>query len=284
MKWFRLFQYLTLQVEPTGACNLDCKICMRRNLERPVSSLSLDNFKRILDSGNFRYVGLHGWGEPLLNQQVFDMVKYAESKGVFTNLTTNGTLISENIDNILNSGLREIAFGVYDKELFLSQSLSQIEQLIREKRRCGFRNPKTYLDITIYQENQGQIPEIVKLVPELQIDAVILHRLFNVYKVDTTLNYLSIEEEERLFVEVRELAKTLKLELYLPPKHSFPCRIVKRSIFVTAQGEVTPCCFLPEFSLGNALQEGIGEIMRSKVYTDFVRNMKKHPICSKCQW
>ena len=284
MKSFSLFRCLTLQVEPTGACNLDCKICMRRNLERPVSSLSFDNFKRILDSGSFHYVGLHGWGEPLLNQQLFDMIKHAESKGVSTNLTTNGTLVEENIDSIFSSGLREIAFGVYDKELFLAHSLPQIRELIKEKKRHGFKHPKTYLDITIYQENVSQIPGLVKLASELQIDAVIVHRLFNVYKVDPALNYLSIEEEEKVFTEVRELARTLKLELYLPPKHSFPCRIVRRSIFVTVQGEVTPCCFLPELSLGNALERGVAEIMRSKAYIDFVKNMKKHPICSKCQW
>jgi MoaA/NifB/PqqE/SkfB family radical SAM enzyme len=257
---------------------------MRRNLERPIISLSFDNFKRILDSGNFRYVGLHGWGEPLLNQQLFEMIRYAESKGVSTNLTTNGTLVRENIDSIFSSGLREIAFGVYDKELFSAQSLPQIKELIQEKKRHDFKNPKTYLDITIYQGNLSQIPDLVKLAPELEIDAVILHRLFNVYKVDPASKYLSTGEEYELFANVRELAKALKLELYLPAKHSIPCRIVKRSIFVTAQGEVTPCCFLPEFSLGNALAQGVGEIMRSEVYADFLRNMKKHPICSECHW
>ena len=257
---------------------------MRRNLERPVCSLSLDSFKALLDSGRVRYVGLHGWGEPLLNQQLFDMIKYAESRGVFTNLTTNGTLVQENIDGILDSGLREIAFGVYDSELFLSQSLSQIKELTKEKKRRGFKNPRTYLDITVYQENLAQIPELVKLAPELQIDAVILHRLFNVCNVDTALKYPSIEAEEKLFAEVRALAKAFKLELYLPPKHSFPCRIVKRSIFVTVQGEVTPCCFLPEFSFGNALENGIEEIMRSKAYIDFIENMKQHPVCGKCRW
>ena len=284
VKWFRLFQYLTLQVEPTGACNLDCKICMRPNLERSITSLSFDNFKRILDSGSFRYVGLHGWGEPLLTQQLFEMIRYAESKGVSTNLTTNGTLVRENIDNIFSSGLKEIAFGIYDRELFAARSLPQIKELIGEKKKHNFRRPKTYLDITIHQGNLGQIAELIKLAPKLHIDAVILHRLFNVYKVDPASKYLSIEEEERLFAEAREWANTLKLELYLPPKHSFPCRIVRRSIFVTAQGEVTPCCFLPEFSLGNALEQGVEEIMRSKAYIDFVKNMKKHPICSKCRW
>ena len=280
---FRLFRYLTLQIEVTTSCNLDCKICMRRNLERPSSSLSLDDFKKVLDSGNFRYVGLHGWGEPLLNQQLFEMVRYAESKGVSANLTTNGTLVRENIDRIFSSGLREIAFGIYDKELFL-QSLPQIEELIREKSKRGFRIPKTYLDITVYKENLAQILDLVKLASELPVDAVILHRLFNVHKVDPSVEYISDDEEDELFVEVRRVAKMLKLETYLPPKHSFPCRIIKRSIFVTAEGKVTPCCFLPEFYVGNAFEQGVEKSMRSKAYTEFVRNAKRHPICSQCRW
>ena len=256
---------------------------MRRDLQRPTSFLSLDNFKSMLGSGNFRYVGLHGWGEPLLNQQLFEMIEYAEAKGVSTNLTTNGTLVRKNIDNILSSGLREIAFGIYDKELFL-QSLPQIEELVGEKRKRAFKIPKTYLDVTIYKENLAQILDIVRLASELPVDAVILHRLFNVYKVDPSIEYISGEEEDELFAEVRRLARRLKLELYLPPKHTYPCRIVKRSIFVTADGKVTPCCFLPEFYLGNAFEEGVGKVMRAKAYADFVKNMKQHPICSKCQW
>jgi MoaA/NifB/PqqE/SkfB family radical SAM enzyme len=284
MKWLGLLRYLTLQIEVTTSCNLDCKICMRHYLERPASSLSLDDFKKVLASGNFRYVGLHGWGEPMLNRQLFEMIGYAESSGVSTNLTTNGTLIGDKIDDVFASGLREIAFGIYDRELFL-KSLPRIKELVREKNRRRSKIPKTYLDITIYKENLAQIPELVgELAPEAAVDAVILHRLFNVHKVDPSLEYISVEEEDELFDKVRRLARTLKLEIYLPPKHSFPCRIVKRSIFVTAEGKVTPCCFLPEFYVGNAFEEGIQKSLRSKAYTEFVRNMKKHPICSQCRW
>ena len=283
MKWLKLFQYLTLQIEPTTACNLDCKICMRRNLERPTSFLSFDNFKKILDSGNFRYVGLHGWGESLLNKQLFEMIRYAESKGVSTNITTNGTLLQENIDNVLSGGLREIAFGIYDKELF-SKVAPQIEKLIQEKRKRNFKRPKTYLDVTIYNGNLDQIPELVRLVPKLGIDAVILHRLFNIQKVDPSAKYISEEEEEYLFAELRRSANSFRLELYLPPKHSYPCRIVKRSIFVTVEGKVTPCTYLPDLYLGDALAQGVSKVMHSDAYTNFVKNMKNHPTCSKCQW
>ena len=279
----KIFRYLTLQVEPTTACNLDCKICMRRNLERDATSLSVDDFKKILDSGSFRYVGLHGWGEPLLNPALFEMVMYAESKRVFTNLTTNGTLVRENIDRIFDSGLREIAFGVYDRELFLRIS-TQVEELIKEKERRGLEKPSTYLDITVYEGNLAQILDLVSLAAELQVDAAILHRLFNVHNVDPSMKYISRDEEEELFEEVRQLAERLGLEVYLPPSHSYPCRVVRSCIYVTAEGKVTPCCFLPDFYLGDALENGVGKIMRSKTYHSFVKNMKRHPICSRCEW
>ena len=113
------------------------------------STLSLDDFKRILKSGNFQYAGLHGWGEPLLNPHLFKMIEYAESKGVYTNLTTNGTLIGKYIDRVFGSGLREIAFGVYDNQLFQS-ILPQIKNIISERDRQGLKKPRVYMDIIPY--------------------------------------------------------------------------------------------------------------------------------------
>ncbi|MGB7532935.1 MAG: radical SAM protein [Halobacteriota archaeon] len=281
----RLFSYLTLQIEPTRKCNLNCKMCMRNNLEGPVGSLSLDNFKEIVDSYNFRYVALHGWGEPLLNREVFEMIKYAEAKGVHTNLTTNGTLIEENIGNVFDSGLREIAFGIYDKDALL-KFIPKLEKLMSKKAQLDSKTPKTYLDITIYAESYDEIPDMIKLAKEAGIDAVILHRLFNVYNVDPDVKYVSKNEEERLFHAVNELKKELKFEIYLPKRHSLPCRIVKYSVFVTYDGKLTPCCFLPEFSMGNVLESerGIGDILRSQEYRGFIKNMGVHPVCGKCGW
>ncbi len=245
------------------------------------SALSLDDFKKILKSGNFQYAGLHGWGEPLLNPRLFEMVEYAESQGIYTNLTTNGTLIRENIDRVFNSGLREIAFGVYDNRLFGS-ILPSIKELVREKKRRELKLPVIYIDITIYKENLDRIPDFLAYAAESGVDAVILHRLFNVYKVESAMEYISAKEEKGLFKELKRETRKRSLKLYLPPGHSLPCRVVKRSIFVTAGGKVTPCCFLSEFYLGDALKEGVKKVMSSKRYAGFVKSMTKHPICSRC--
>lgn len=280
---FNPFCQLTLQVEVTTACNLDCKICMRRGLNRPEKFLSIGDFKKILGSGRFRYVGLHGWGEPLLAPDLFDMVSYAESRGISTNLTNNGTIIQRHLNEVFASGLREIAFGVYDRDLF-QRVLPHIEEFVAEKRKRDSKRPKSYLDITIYQGNAGQVPELLKSAAEIGIDAVILHRLFNVYAVNPEEQGLSEIDEDRLFKEARQVARDIGIELYLPPRHSFPCRIVKYSIFVNVDGKVTPCTYLPETCVGDALKEGVAETMRSRAYREFVKNMKLHPICSRCRW
>lgn len=280
---FDSLRYRTLQVEVATACNLDCAICLRRKLERPNRFLSLSDFKRILDPSIFRYVGLHGWGEPLLNEYVFDMIQHARLQGVMTNLTTNGTLLASKADEILRSRLDEIAFGIYDADL-LSHVLFDIEDFIGKRKKQGLTTPKTYFDITLYQGNRDRVLELIKMASDIGIDAVILHRLFNLYGIETEAECLSATDEKDLFKAIIETARSLRMKVYLPKRHSLPCLIVKRSIFVTVDGKVTPCTYLPREYLGDALEEGMKDILKSMKYADFVRNMKHHPFCSQCRW
>ena len=280
---FDIFQNRTLQVEVTTACNLECDICLRKYRKGPGRFLSLVDFKRILNHGLFRYVGLHGWGEPLLNRYIFEMVKFAGSKGVITNLTTNGTLLHERMGEIFGSGLKEIAFGIYDPNL-LSNVLPFIEEFVKERNKKGLKDPKTYFDITLYKTNRFIISDLIRLASDIGIEAVILHRLFDPQDVESETKCLLADDEKKLFKEIKRIARSLNIELYLPGKHTCPCLIVQRSIFVTVTGKVTPCTYLLEEYIGDAFHDGVKGTLRSRGYKDFVKNMKQHPICSKCRW
>lgn len=245
--------------------------------------LSFEDFKRILNSGIFRFVGLHGWGEPLLNPRLFEMVAYAESKGVHTNLTTNGTLIGEKIDRVFDSGLRQIAFGVY-REDRIPVILPHVKELVRERGRHGLRRPEIHMDITIFRETLDRIPALIEAASESGFDAVILHKIFNAYSPEAlgAMSYISDKEEKELFARAKRSAKQRGLRLYLPPKSTLPCRAVKDCIFVTAEGKVAPCCFLPEYVLGDALAQGIEAVLLSGEYMNFVKTMDKNPVCNRC--
>lgn len=277
----RLYPPTTLQIEPTRRCNLNCKICIRPNLNELTALLSLEDFGKVLDSSNLRHVALHGWGEPLLNPELFQMVKYAESKGVSTELTTNATLLQRNIEKVFASGLSTIVFGLHKREN-LPVVMPQIQELITRRNRKNLSKPKAYVDIVIYEANRNQIEHLVETAAELSIDAVVLHRVFDIRQADPDTRYISVQDEKMLFKRVKNLARRVKLKLYLPPKPSIPCRAVKYSIFVTSAGKITPCPYLPEFYMGDAVNGDLKKVICSERYQSFVRNMKKHPVCSKC--
>jgi len=254
---------------------------MRLTLSETSASLSLVDFEGVLASSNIGHLALHGWGEPLLNAQLFQMVKYAESHGVSTELTTNATLLQTNMERIFTSGLSIIVFGIHDREN-LPLVTPQIKELIARRDKEKLRKPKTAIDVVIYRGNQNQIEVLVEAAAQLNVDALVLHRVFNVWEANPATAYISIQEEQELFVKTKRLARELKLKLYLPPKPSIPCRAVKYSTFVTSEGKVTPCPYLPDFYVGDALNGGVRGAIYSQRYRNFVRNMEEHPICSRC--
>ena len=67
----------------------------------------------------------------MLNPAIFDMVGYAKSRKISTELTTNGTLLQANIEKIFSSGLDIIVFGIHKKEN-LPLVFPQIKELIPE--------------------------------------------------------------------------------------------------------------------------------------------------------
>ena len=81
------------RLEPTTACNFDCPFCLRRSLNRSEDNISFDEFRQIIDKSKSRYLTLHGWGEPLLHQDLPAMIRYAAGKKISVNFTTNATLL-----------------------------------------------------------------------------------------------------------------------------------------------------------------------------------------------
>lgn len=269
-----------LQVEPTNYCNLDCDICMRKWLKRPLGFMSLEGFRRLIDLNMPIYVAFHGWGEPLLHDQIYDMILYASSKKIQTSLITNGTLINKkNAGRLLSLGLKELAFGVYRLER-LKEISKKIRIVADLKSKLGLKKPKIFLDITVYSQNREDILEIVEEAPRLGIEAINLHRIFNLH--NPSFETLTNAEEMKLFQKVKKLAKRFNLKLVLPKKHTTPCRIAKYAIFVTWDFKVTPCCFMPEQYLANGLKVKVKDIVKSEQYKSFIKNMGKHPVCSRC--
>lgn len=100
-----------LDLEIHGACNYKCDMCPQAwGRERTfLKSMPMDLFKKIVDDAmqyDLKSVSLHGSGEPTLNRNMSDMVRYAKSLGVQVVSFTNGLRLSADLsDALLDAGL-----------------------------------------------------------------------------------------------------------------------------------------------------------------------------------
>jgi len=80
-------------------CNLNCEHCYIDANNKDYDELSLGEIKSLindLSQMGVYVLGLVG-GEPILRDDIFDILNYARSKNLATSISTNGTLIDRNM-------------------------------------------------------------------------------------------------------------------------------------------------------------------------------------------
>ncbi len=101
---------ISASIEPANYCNLSCPHCPtgRKLIDKTDKRLTLNDFKHYIDLllPELMYLNLYFQGEPFLNRDLPEMIRYASDKGVFTCVSTNGTALTEEVvKNIKESGV-----------------------------------------------------------------------------------------------------------------------------------------------------------------------------------
>lgn len=102
-------------LELTRECNLRCKHCLNNSGKLMPNQLNLDELKKLIqdliDAGvqEIRFTG----GEPLMCDGIYELIKLANDNGVCTSIGTNGTLVTEEIANMLKEiGLKKVVVSI----------------------------------------------------------------------------------------------------------------------------------------------------------------------------
>jgi radical SAM protein with 4Fe4S-binding SPASM domain len=84
-----------LVIESTNRCNLECIMCPRVTMSRRTGAMDPALFRDIIDQVAFHteFIYLHFFGEPLLNDRLFELIEYASGKGITVAMSTNATLL-----------------------------------------------------------------------------------------------------------------------------------------------------------------------------------------------
>ena len=121
-----IFMPLTVNIDPSNDCNFCCKFCptghpnLLQDVCRPRGLMELSLFKKIIDdikgfAEPIQRLHLYNDGEPLLNPNFVEMVKYAKDSDVAQSLetTTNAHLLSTDIAyELVKAGLDRIRISV----------------------------------------------------------------------------------------------------------------------------------------------------------------------------
>ena len=106
------FGFNILQIESYAACNIECSFCPYPLKDDKESKLNTDEIKNVIDQINpndpkFDYITFSQFNEPLLDSRIFELIEYAQNKGLNVLLITNGLLLNKkkNIENIFNSAV-----------------------------------------------------------------------------------------------------------------------------------------------------------------------------------
>lgn len=158
-----VIKYLTLKL--TNVCNLNCAMCGQKNLPERISNkeIELDIIHRTLEElENLEHVYLFG-GEPLLYSRFPQLLDMLSKKNIPIRITTNGTMLSKQADDIVKYGVQniEISMDSYKREVLknirgddiLERILKGIEVLNEKKKKYNTKYPIVNLNCVILPHN-----------------------------------------------------------------------------------------------------------------------------------
>jgi radical SAM protein with 4Fe4S-binding SPASM domain len=297
---------VTAQIEPTSLCNLRCEMCIRGKSGVPIGTMKLEDFKIILNKLDSLFkIHLSGQGEAFLNNELFEMIDYANKRGIVVNINTNATLFTkETIGKICRAGIGEIAISmesVKKKEYEKIRKGANFEKVVASiKELCSSlkilkRDNKTIvsLAITILRENIDELPEFVRFAESIGIRKIISQTIQgkedykDKYDKDAKKNIIySWEELEKKISETRRLAKEKKISFIFDEESNSGCLWPWRNIYITWNGNVTPCCKIlnyKSFGMGNILQEDFWKIWNGKEYQMFRKLLRERKAPLPCK-
>ena len=271
-------------IEVTNRCNLLCQICPRTFFDRePLKSLSCEEFIAIAEQfPHMERALLHGIGEPLLNQELPEIVRYLKGRHVEVIINSNGTLLSpEWQEKIITSQLDEYRCsidgakdGTYARirgANLLPKLVKGLEGLVRTKERLGSETPHISIWCVASRENLEELPDLIHLAARLGVGEVYLQRMvyfarnpdeqYGMAKDEKAIFGKDSDYQEEVIQECTLLSDQLGVDFRASgardPLNSFAaarpedfapwqaCLRPWTTAYVTANGNCLPCCISP---------------------------------------
>jgi len=311
------FGFSIVQIETKASCNMACRFCPYPLRNDKKSILPADDVFNLIDQINFEpdrfeYVCFSHFNEPLLDERLFDFIRYAKAKGLPTLLVTNALLLSSknfrqklicNAPEILKISLQIVnknnfshARGV---KIDVNKYFESIYALLSEARKissciinidvaCNFLNNKAYFIKRLLGLSIGD-PAVPMSLRSLEFDIISFldglakynssfdfnTNAFPEFLKNQNCNYMSevgFILAQNIRLKIKPFIYGRRIRDFQPAIHSFACN--NRMLGIMADGAVVPCCLAydKKISIGNIKKQNLSEILYSN--KNFLLNLR----------
>ena len=278
----------SIEMDVSSYCNLNCQFCFRnsaKNCNRINQCfMNFDLFKKIIDEirlfdNPVKKLKLSWGGEPLMNEQLPEMISYAKDKGVAEciEIVTNAVALTHELsDKITHAGLDRINIsinGIDDEDYKKCTKRNVDTSRLYEEIKYLFENKKkTYLYIKLSNigYSEDKIQKFYEMYGEFA-DSIFVESILD----DAFEGGIGLEGRHGAYGQILGNKKV--------------CPFLFTRLMINADGRVSLCCmdWACDVSIGDCNKSTVQSIWNSELLRNIQRlHLEKRkdefPICQKC--
>lgn len=290
----------------TNRCNMFCDHCYREAGAELEDELNTQEGKKLIDQivqAGFRLMILSG-GEPLMRPDIFELARYAVSKGLRTVMGTNGTLINEEAArSIKEAGIAACAVSLDSLSPEKNDNFRKLPGAFA-KTLEGIHNLKKVgvpfqINTTIMEWNLQELDGLTDLAVDL---GAVAHHVFFLVPTGRAVSIeqeaLRVKEYERTIVRLMEKQKEVAIEIKptcapqfmrIADKKGIPVRFTRGCLagisycIISPRGDVQPCAYL-NMPLGNVKNQSFVDIWNHSPVLKRLRTRQYQGKCGICDY
>ncbi len=226
-----------LSLDTLNKCNLTCPFCptgIHKN-DRKGSRITFEQAKQVIDAvkDHTLEVRFYNWGEPLLNKDIFQIIRYAHDAGLYTSINSNMSLdikwdlaqkvVESKLDllSVSLDGLTQETLVKYRRGAKIELIKKHIRAIRAERDKQHATLPVLEAAFIVFKHNEHELAELEQTAIQLGLDNA-YPRLGYIYDKSFVPTHPDFQPIQAAFDKT--------------------CEFLYSELIVEPDGAVSPCC------------------------------------------
>lgn len=288
----------------TNGCNMYCEHCYRDAGAKASDELNTEEGKALIDEiakAGFKIMVFSG-GEPLMREDIFELVSHARSRELRPVFGSNGTLITPEVARKLKeSGAMAMGISLDSVDPFkhdkFRSTIGGWEGAVEGMRNCRGAGLPFQIHTTVVDWNYNEVEELTDFAVSI---GAMAHHVFFLVPTGRAVNIeqesLRAEQYEELLHRIMKKQQQVDIELKptcapqfmrIAKQMGMKMRFTKGCLagtsycIISPTGDVQPCAYL-NTKVGNVRETPFSEIWKNNEVFNRLRNENPQGGCGSC--